>query len=119
MNGIEKRFRVVKEYQTPYPDSIPFRQDEEVEIKREFTEDPDWKDWIWCEGANNNSGWVPRQYVKQSGARGVLLKNYDAKELTVQPGVVLVVHEILNGFGMSRDPDGNMGWVPMKVMEEA
>ena len=118
MPGTEKRCKVIREYDTPYPDSIPFKKGESVIVKKEYTEDPDWKDWLWCEGEHDNAAWVPRQYLDRVGDRGVLLRDYDARELSVKAGDILVALEILNGFAMVRNSQGTTGWVPLNVLEE-
>lgn len=38
-------------------------------------------------------------------------------ELSVQTGEILVIHEIVNGFGMSEKPNGTKGWVPLRNMK--
>jgi len=111
------KYKVIAEYKSPYPDSINFVKGEKVEVGREFKEDPDWKNWIWCEGKNNKKAWVPNQFLKISGINGIFLRDYDAKELSVRRGEILEVFEIINGFGMSEKTNGERGWVPMKHLK--
>lgn len=108
--------QVIRGYRSPYPDPIVFQEGEQVKIGREFKEDPDWKNWVWCEGKDNKKAWVPKQYVDIDGPNGTFNKYYNAMELTVQVGEELTVHEIINGFGMSEKTNGERGWVPMKNM---
>ncbi len=111
-----EHYRVIRDYRSPYPGPIVFRKGEKVGVGQEFKEDPDWKDWIWCEG-NNKKAWVPKQYIAIDGTNGIFNKDYNALELSVNIGEELVVYEIVNGFGMSEKLDGTRGWVPMKNME--
>jgi hypothetical protein len=111
-----EHYRVVKEYKSPYPDPIVFQKGEKVKVGQEFKEDPDWKNWIWCEGSNKKA-WVPKKYVTIDGTNGIFNKDYDAMELSVESGERLVVYEIVNGFGMSERPDGTRGWVPIRNMK--
>ena len=111
-----EHYRVVREYRSPYPDPIIFRKGEKTIVGQEFKEDPDWKDWVWCEGSNKKA-WVPKQYIAINGANGIFNRDYNAMELSVKAGEELVVYEIVNGFGMSEKPDGTKGWVPMRNME--
>jgi O-6-methylguanine DNA methyltransferase len=111
-----QRYRVVKDYRSPYPDPIVFQEGEKVRVGQEFKEDSDWKDWIWCEG-NNKKAWVPKQYINIDGVNGIFNQDYNAMELSVQVGERLVVYEIVNGFGMSEKTNGTRGWVPTKNME--
>jgi hypothetical protein len=112
-----KRFLVIRDYCSPYPAPIIFREGEEVAVGQEFTEDPDWKDWVWCQGEQDNQAWVPKGYLAIRGRKGIFIKDYNALELSVTVGERLRIHEIVNGFGMGEKPDGTHGWVPMKVLE--
>jgi len=109
---------VVKGYQTPYPDPILFKEGERVIIGETFQDDPDWVDWIWCEGECENRAWVPKQFIRITSGEWRLTRDYDAKELSVIPGEILKVYEIVNGFGVSENKCGTKGWVPMKYLEE-
>ncbi len=112
-----EHYRVTKEYRSPYPDPIVFRKGEEVKIGQEFNEDPDWENWVWCEGKNDQKAWTPKQYIDFNGVKGTLNREYNAMELSVKTGEELTVYEIVNGFGMAEKPDGKRGWVPMRNME--
>jgi len=112
-----ERYRVVKDYESPYPNSIVFQKGERVKVCKEFKEDPDWQNWIWCEGKNGKKAWVPEDYLNSDGRNGMFNREYNAMELSVQVGETLTVCEIVNGFGMSEKPDGSRGWVPMRNME--
>jgi hypothetical protein len=112
-----RHYRVIEDYRSPYPAPIVFQAAEEVGVGREFAGNPDWKDWVWCQGEHGKEAWVPKQYLELRGDRGVFLKDYNARELSVAVGETLRVYEIVNGFGMGEKPDGARGWVPMKVLE--
>jgi hypothetical protein len=112
-----KLHRVIQDYQSPYPDPIIFFKGEEVTIGKEFTDDPDWKDWIWCEGQNDNQAWVPKQYLEIKEDTGIFLTDYNALELSVAIGEILSVYEIVNGFGMAEKQNGERGWVPLRNLE--
>lgn len=111
-----ERYKVMREYNSPYPDPIIFRKGEKTTVGQEFKEDPEWKNWVWCEG-NSKKAWVPRQYLIIDDENGVFKKDYNAMELSVKVGEELVVYEVVNGFGMSEKPDGTRGWVPMRNLE--
>ncbi len=112
-----ERYRVTKDYESPYPDPMIFLKGEKVKVGQEFKEDPDWKDWVWCEGKSGKKAWTPKQYINVDGTEGTFNKEYNAMELSVKTGEELAVHEIVSGFGMSEKPDGTRGWVPMRNME--
>lgn len=114
MDRPARYFRVVEPYRSPYLSPILFHVGERVTIRREFKEDPDWKDWVWCEGQRGNQAWAPKQYLDMETGQGVFLTEYNALELSVEVGEVLRVHEIVNGFAMAEKPDGRVGWVPLR-----
>ena len=113
------KYRVIKAYQSPYPLPIIFQKGERVEIEREYTEDPDWENWVWCKGKNNKYSWEPKQYLIISIRKGRFKKDYNAMELSVIEGEELTLNEVINGFGMAEKENGTKGWVPMKnLMQE-
>ncbi len=111
------RYKVVQEYQSPYPDPIIFQVGEKVIVGQKSEHDPDWENWYWCEGENNKEAWVPKQYLEINGQQGVFIQNYNAMELTITPGEIFSIYEIVNGFGMAIKNEGQKGWVPMKNIE--
>ncbi len=110
-----EQYRVLVPYRSAYPDPILFQKGEKIRIGREFSGDPDWKDWIWCEGENRNTAWVPKQFID---GNGFCRRAYNARELTILTGEILTVTEIVNGFGWAQKADGQTGWVPMKNLEK-
>ena len=113
-----KRYRVTQTYQSPYPDPILFQAGEQVEIGKKYSEDPDWKNWLWCKGENGQQAWVPLQYLTIKAGKGVFKGSYNALELSVNPGEVLTVYEEVNVFGMAEKADGSKGWVPLRNMTQ-
>lgn len=112
-----KRYRVIADYQSPYPDPIIFQKGEKVTVGKEFNDDPEWKDWVWCEGENDSKAWVPKQYLKIEPDSGIFLTDYNALELSIVVGETLKIHEIVNGFGMAEKSNGERGWVPLRNLE--
>ena len=110
-------YRVLKDYESPFPDPIVFQKGERVSLGTKFEEDPDWQNLFWCEGKNGKKAWVPEDYLNSDGVNGIFNREYNAKELSVQVGEKLTVYEIVNGFGMSEKIDGTRGWVPMRNMK--
>lgn len=107
------RYQVTRDYKSPYPNPLIFKKGDRVEIGEEFNDDPDWKNWLWCEGPDHKA-WVPKQFLKMNGKEGILKRDYDAMELSVNVGEALLIQKIVNGFGMAEKSDGTKGWVPMK-----
>jgi hypothetical protein len=112
------KYRVIEDYKSPYPRPLIFHEGDIVKIGEEFSDDPDWKDWVWCEGLKNVEAWAPKQYIKIKGKKGIFNRDYNAMELSLTVGEVLEVYEIVNGFGMAEKADGSRGWAPMKYMEQ-
>ena len=109
--------QVVAPYQCSNANPIVLRPGEHVKVGREFTEDPDWPGWIWCENAAGQGGWVPRRLIGVSGPEGTARAAYTARELSVQPKEILTVERILNGWAWARRGNGETGWVPMRNLK--
>ena len=71
-----RKYRVIKAYDSPYPDPIIFHKEEQVEIGDEFSDDPDWQNWVLCMGENGKRAWVPLQYLVINQDTGRFTKNY-------------------------------------------
>lgn len=112
-----KKFKVIQDYKSPYPDPIIFHAGEKVKVGKKFEDDPDWEDWFWCEGENQQKAWVPRQFIQINEDVGVFVQNYNAMELTLLAGEILTVYEEVNGFGMAEKDNGQKGWAPLKNLE--
>jgi SH3-like domain-containing protein len=72
----------------------------------------EWPGWLWCTTPDGRSGWVPQAFVKQEDNRAILLRDYDAVELTVSPGEMITVLERVAGWAWCRNAKGELGWVP-------
>ena len=118
MEDEPRKYRVIETYKSPYPNPIVFQEGEQVEIGKEFTDDPDWKNWVWCKGENEKQVWAPRQYLTIKEETGIFQRNYNALELSVGEGEELLVYEEINGFAMAEKLDGQKGWVPLRNMAE-
>lgn len=112
-----KQYGVIEDYQSPYSEPIIFYEGEMVTIGKEFTDDPDWKGWVWCKGQNENQAWVPKQYLEINASQGKFITDYNALELSVVVGEVLKIYEVVNGFGMAEKQNGERGWVPLKNLQ--
>lgn len=114
-----KRGRVVKKYITPYPDPLIFNKDEIVVIDSNKTSE--WDGWIWCTTEQKKSGWIPESYLRIENNEAVLLRDYDATELSVEIGTVLIILDTEAGWYWCKTDRGQSGWVPtenMKIIEE-
>lgn len=114
MSGL---YRCIKNYQSPYPESTLFRAGEVVVVREEYTLDPAWKDWFRCLANDGREAWIPKQYLNIQGESGTLLEEYDALELNLTVDEVISVRDIINGFGIAHNKNGEQGWVPMNHLE--
>ena len=110
-------FSCIKEYKTPYPHSIIFREGEHVLVGLEYNEDPAWKGWIRCHGTEDRVAWIPEKYLRIKKSQGILIREYDAKELNLSIGEIVKISEIVNGFGIATNQKGDLGWVPVNHLE--
>jgi len=111
------RYRVIKPYDSPYPNSLCFNKGESVTIGKEFSDDPDWSGWVWCAGSQDQQAWMPKQFLEISTSSGICLKDYDARELNLEIGELLEISEIVNGFGWAKNIRGKWGWAPLNHLE--
>jgi hypothetical protein len=107
---------VIEKYETKYPNPITLAIGEKVIIgeEHEATENENWKNWVYCTKTDNsNSGWVPKQIINYKS--GLILRDYSAKELTVEKEMIVEGIEKLNGWLLSKNKlTGETGWIPME-----
>ena len=105
------------EYQTDYPDSIPFRSGESVILGERETDHPGWVGWIKCTGQDGQEAWVHASFLIMGETDAILTRAYDARELTVRPGDHLTILEAVGGFALCSDARGETGWVPVNRLD--
>jgi hypothetical protein len=74
--------------------------------------DDEWPGWIWCTAESGVSSWVPESFLVIEGQEARLVEDYDAAELTVQSGDLLLLQREVNGWWWSTNAQGREGWVP-------
>jgi hypothetical protein len=79
--------------------------------------DDEWPGWTWCVNSAGTGSWVPDPYLEMEGRTARLLVDYEATELTVQPGDPLTLHHEVNGWWWATDSQGQEGWVPEKKLD--
>jgi uncharacterized protein YgiM (DUF1202 family) len=78
--------------------------------------DTEWDGWLWCRDQAGVVGWTPAAYLARDGARGVALRDYDARELTVVAGETLTVHYEESGWAWCTRKSGESGWAPARCL---
>lgn len=107
---------VAARYDAAYPEPLCFREGKQVKI---LAPPEDWHGWHWCETTNGEKRWVPLQFLTVQGSVGKLNRDYEATELSVEPGEELTLLEITAGWGWCENSDGKLGWVPIENLRPA
>lgn len=108
--------RVIQAWRAVYRLPLVLHPGQTVEIGKA---DPQWPGWVWCTTADEQTGWVPEGFLlrTEDGGYGVALYDYDSRELTVQPGELLVLEVYESGWYWAVNPQGDSGWVPETHVE--
>lgn len=107
--------RVVSSHKRSYEKAIAFCRGDVVEVVREDLEQPG---WFWCVGPGGSEGWVYAQEFL-SGLQGRVegTRDFDAMELSVEPGDEVEGAELVGGWWLCQAPDNRSGWVPAACLE--
>jgi len=104
-----ERYRVIEAYQPEFPDPWTARKGDRLSFERTETE---WAGWIWCTSSSGKGAWVPENWVQIDGDSCVMRRDYNATELAVEVGEVLIVEFEESGWAWVRKENGEGGWVP-------
>ena len=104
---------VVRAHAAPYADPISVRAGEAVQPDPARSAETDILGWLWCRAADRREGWVPEAWLD---ADSRLLRDFDAIELSVEPGERVAIELAESGFVLCRKPDGGRGWLPDGVL---
>lgn len=99
---------MIREYKVEYPDPIQVGRGETVTVGREDEEFPGWK---WCKAADGREGWVPVELLSNEGTEAIVMTEYSARELAVQPGEKVIVEEERHDWLLVRNSRGDRGWL--------
>ncbi|MEW6050542.1 MAG: SH3 domain-containing protein [Candidatus Zixiibacteriota bacterium] len=107
----EVKKRLVKSAHTAtYTDPLIVSENEIVEVGRR---DSEYQGWLWCTAKSGKSGWVPEKYLEWKGDKGIMSRDYDATELTVDVGECVTVLFEESGWVWCLASDGRAGWLPI------
>jgi hypothetical protein len=109
-----KQARVTKNHAPVHEQVLIARAGEMLHLERV---DDEWPGWIWCVDGSGIGSWVPDAYLVIDGRIARLLVDYEATELTVQPGDLLILQHEVNGWWWAADSRGEEGWVPEKKLD--
>ena len=103
--------KVIKNYQSPYPDDVFFNKDEIVRITEKESE---WSGWIWCIKKDGKARWVPKDYIEIQDDDAKFIQDYNSKELNVFKGQFLTIAKGSHEWIWVIDENKNDGWIPLK-----
>jgi uncharacterized protein YgiM (DUF1202 family) len=110
METLKPRARIRLEYRIQYQNPIRVTAGESVEVNRPDEDDPA---WVWCRAADGREGWIPLELLAQEeGEQAIVLEDYSAEELAVQPGEEVEIEEVRHGWTLVRNAQGELGWIP-------
>jgi uncharacterized protein YgiM (DUF1202 family) len=90
-------------------DPIEIAPGEKVSVGHEDDEFPGWK---WCKARDGCKGWVPVELLSSEGTEAIVLYDYSARELAVQPGEEVVVEDARHNWLLVRNGLRERGWIP-------
>ena len=106
---------VIADYRAQYPDPIRFDAGEIVQLGER---DQEWPAFVWTRAADGRAGWAPADWLLPLDAqRAQTLRAYDARELDVDAGQSLRLHDELGGWWWAQRDDGAQGWVPARHLQ--
>ena len=115
----------MKEHRASYADPIAMRAGDRVTVGRRYTT---WPEYVWCTGPDGREGWVPEAFLEAKGDGGTpngekaasdvrtARRDYDARELDVAPGDVVLAREEAGGWFWCEAADGRRGWLPAECL---
>jgi hypothetical protein len=107
---MHKTYRVIKSYQTPFPDPLEAKAGARLRFERKETE---WEGWLWCTDASGKSAWVPENWLTLEEGSCVLQRDYAARELSVAAGELLTAELVESDWIFGSRANGERGWVPL------
>jgi multidrug efflux pump len=108
------RVEAVLFYRSPFPEPLIAKEGTSLHLSYRADEEPG---WAYATSPDKKEGWVPREWLRIEGNRGVLNRNYDATELNLEVGEQLEVTLVLDGWYFCRADDGRVGWIPQRTVK--
>jgi GNAT superfamily N-acetyltransferase len=101
--------RVVRDHTPENCDPLTVRAGDRLHVGHADDEYPGWR---WCTGPDGRAGWVPERCLRRDGKRGVMLRDYTARELSVRAGTEVEPGEAIAGWVWVTSAEGRSGWIP-------
>lgn len=106
-------YRAIKPWQVHYPDPIRGAAGDRLALGRR---DDEYPGWIWATAADGREGWVPESWLRVEGESGVLLHDYTAAELPLEPGDVVSGEVVESGWLWAIKGEEVHGWIPLDCL---
>lgn len=110
------RYRVIKPHVADRPNPLIASAGDRLSFERRPTQ---WAGWLWCVNSDGVSGWVPESWVVIDGSTCVMIRDYNATELTANIDDIVEGDIIESGWIWGRNQKDQQGWVPMECVERA
>ena len=108
-------YRVAQAHEPDCRDPLVLNKGDTLDFERRKTK---WDGWLWCSTQTGKSGWVPEPWVKVQGDSCVMERDYNALELSVQPGERLEAILTASSWLLAVSASGTTGWVPLECVEK-
>lgn len=105
--------RVTQCHSATYADPISVKAGDLILLTGK-TDEWDGHAWLWAEGPDGKTGWVPDTIVESGDGQALANRDYSAIELTCVEGEILIVVEETHGWAWCRSSTGDEGWVPLR-----
>ena len=109
------RASVIKAHGSNYSDPISFKAGDVLEVGEL---DVEYEGWVRVTDPRGKEGWAPLAIIKKTVDRdvGIAVKDYSAKELTVDPGEELLIQYEHCQWCWVEHPIKGFGWVPKSCL---
>ena len=101
--------RVAYGYPSAYPE--PFLV-QPGDVLTAGDRESEWPGWVWCTNQHGVSRWLPEAYLQRKDDQCIVLRDYEATELTVRAGEEVLAGEAESGWVWCTNKKGRSGWVP-------
>ena len=113
---MEKTYRVIESYESPFPDPLEAKAGARLGFERKETE---WEGWLWCTDSSGKTGWVPETWLTLEEEFCILQRDYVARELSVAAGELISADFVESGWVFGSTASGEQGWIPLNHLSPA
>lgn len=109
------KYLVSEDYEICYPKPLNLKIGDSIQLEVKEVP-PKWYGWNWCKDKSGNEGWISQSYIKKVENGFEVVKNYTAKELSVQKGEL--VNQLFEDCGWAWCVNENLeeGWLPKEIL---